>query len=695
MSNTVYHDRPDDSKWAGTGANQTRPTSGNTPFDRADPASSIPQIDLLESMGFSFVLVGAGDKRPVKAAWQTFSETPDAAQAHVLAGGNLGVHLGKLSGGMVAVDVDKGLAHVLDSIPELAGTLQSYRDNATDRRKFFLRIDGDLPLATSYKTDLVQIDLLSSTKKGTDKQAVVLGTHPSGAQYRLSGDALLTVDGATFAGWWQRLTGKNLTSENCNSSHEQSTAKQDVDPDSLIGKVKAAWQILDVFAHFGLAAQGTRQEPDGQTRVLDNGGLIVSADGELWFNHSAQMGGNLFNAWQYGQTGGQTADIADGEFWPILREMADLKGIEYETGWRTRDPEEVQEDMRRRRTWLHHADGTEALRDIGFVRVEGPRKTFDALLARCEEHGTDKVCVGLRRIGEWTNQNHQTVRNHLELFAGAGWVVVDTDHSPWLLTIAPVPYLDTFSNSTAKEVSNYGTGREFYGDNRADDAFLINHAAYKKRRAAADLPALPSLGQSSLLVLSHLVAYGDRDRAQLRHATGLGEQAVGKATRRLEEYGIVEVVSERSRGAKVYDLADGWKARIEELRPYLVTDGTQDRRIHDNAYNRVAWAHAQKDVDPAYVARVESQLDALEGMPVAQWVGPPWFGPEQPVSKETLDERRVKAYEAMMERANGYLQRPLLWQAELADLRYVMGRLGENLADYVQNVNLDDWGMAA
>lgn len=94
---------------------------------------------------------------------------------------------------------------------------------------------------------------------------------------------------------------------------------------TMVEAVKNAWDTVGVFKQFGLVGE-TRREPNGETRLLGNGGLLVAEDKDTWYNFSAEEGGGVLEAWawcRYGSVGGKR-----GRFREMLLEMAQAANLD-------------------------------------------------------------------------------------------------------------------------------------------------------------------------------------------------------------------------------------------------------------------------------------------------------------------------------------------------------------------------------
>jgi DNA-binding MarR family transcriptional regulator len=148
-----------------------------------------------------WVLIPSGSKAPRYKGWQRTPKTAAAAAKHAARGGNVGLLCGAQSGWLIAIDADDRAGDLAQRWPVLGHTIRIWRDNAPDRCKWIVRC----PQAISAKCLPSAIEILAgSLEAGTN--AVVWGTHPSGARLRIEGDAVITLSLADLAAIWQWRT---------------------------------------------------------------------------------------------------------------------------------------------------------------------------------------------------------------------------------------------------------------------------------------------------------------------------------------------------------------------------------------------------------------------------------------------------------------------------------------------------------
>ena len=161
--------------------------------------------------------------------------------------------------------------------------------------------------------------------------------HPSGGLYRYMQNGPIThiQNYNPLVDWLNSI---------CPVAPKQSReyTKQAIKPtqgDDLLSAVKAAWPTcLSVFAHFGMAGN-VQQERNNELRLLGNGGLLLTDDGEKWFDFEGERGGGLFEAWWFCRFG--TPYDKHNHFRQVLIEMAEAAGIDSAKFYRKGDEAKV------------------------------------------------------------------------------------------------------------------------------------------------------------------------------------------------------------------------------------------------------------------------------------------------------------------------------------------------------------------
>lgn len=696
----------------------------------------------LADFGFGFVKVKAHDKRPIGQGWQKTAYTADEARAHYLAGGNVGVHAGELSNGIIWIDVDRGrtLDQFLATFPELTSSLRVYRDNAPGRGKVAIRIVDRIPSPTKWKA--APTDKSPSTELlSTGNQAVVWGTHPSGARYQLAGETVVEMSYAELSALWQRWTGRPLTENPTKRPKRQAAPEQPhytpQDPDNLIEQVKAAWPILGVLQRFGLASHGTEEERNGETRVLGNGGLLISKDGALWSipNNGQGFGGNVFHAWFWAKHQRLVDFRTDkAAFRETLLEMAEAAGLEIPKSAGVVDPEEVRTEVAALRAWVKSTSFSDLVPKemqsaVGYRTDGTDTKIAHAVLDECHERGTWRIYVSRRKLAIRAGLgSHETAQKALNRLSG--WFV--TLHDDGAIELAARRSTTSLSVPLVEDLV-VDLRAANYGEMMGDDVFLtgaskaaknrVNRDARRVERMMVDAGDMTpeeaaavawfkemwaatesGLGEAGARMIDAILTHGDMTRAELVSATGKTKSAVGRITLRLERLGLLVAEQESSRSPKVYCLASEWAARLDRLRPTLKTHKLGAERRKRNEEQLIGYCDRElkrKNVDEdrrrslaRRRARAEKRLAELvaelhEGADVDRWVTTasatnPRFD-HAPIMQERRQERYLAATEALSD-----LVQPdrLLWRDELAKARALAGVVGVNLADYVDSQSL-------
>src|SRR5690606_11109154 len=130
--------------------------------------------------------------------------------SHVATGGNGGMHGGENSSGIVWLDVDDGrFSEFLARFPDLAETVHSTRPDAPGRGKVAIKVCGEIPPGKKFKHDPRDrspfFEVLS-----TGNQAAIVGIHPDGARYELTGSVVVEMDRTTFDALVKDWTGQRL-----------------------------------------------------------------------------------------------------------------------------------------------------------------------------------------------------------------------------------------------------------------------------------------------------------------------------------------------------------------------------------------------------------------------------------------------------------------------------------------------------
>lgn len=123
----------------------------------------------------------------------------------------------------------------------------------------------------------------------------------------------------------------------------------------LIAAVKGVWgSAMAVFEHFEMAIQ-QRTEPDGQIRLMGNGGLLLTQDLQQWFCFSDEIGGDMIEAWGYCRFG-NSYDKAR-HFRQVLLEMAVAGGIDIAKFYKRGDEAKTESNKTHSSYWAQQYSG--------------------------------------------------------------------------------------------------------------------------------------------------------------------------------------------------------------------------------------------------------------------------------------------------------------------------------------------------
>lgn len=149
--------------------------------------------------------------------------------------------------------------------------------------------------------------------------------HPTGGHYRFirEGDISYIYTLEPIISWLGSITPPALPPHQTNGI-QRPEAK--IEGDTLLDAVLSYWQTcLQVFAHFGFT-ENVKEDRGGELRLLGNGGLLITADHQLFYNFSDEFGGGAVEAWAYCKMGNTYDKHRD--FYTVLCEMAEAAGID-------------------------------------------------------------------------------------------------------------------------------------------------------------------------------------------------------------------------------------------------------------------------------------------------------------------------------------------------------------------------------
>lgn len=278
----------------------------------------------LAEQGAKFALPYGRSKNKFEDGWPEKPHSLNEAIVHARRGGNVGVLTGEYSDGIVAIDRDVHFSETVEMLGDLGKTTKIIRDNAPERGKFLYRLDGAIPPSVVWKEN--------PTDKHPSCEFLAKGRHaltdPSeseGGHYRLIdtdyGIQKITLVELEYI--WRLITGGSI--------HKEQRAKEDAEQektnkDDFVRQVKEAWPVATVFEHFDRTTHGTAKDK-GETRLLGNGGLLISTDGKQWYCHADSIGGDNLDAWAYCRWNKRVDRGNPKMFWDVVNDMAGVAGI--------------------------------------------------------------------------------------------------------------------------------------------------------------------------------------------------------------------------------------------------------------------------------------------------------------------------------------------------------------------------------
>lgn len=285
--------------------------------------------------GLCVIPVIERDKKPA-LAWEEYHTRRSTVEEIKLWWGNghnynIGIVHGEVSGNFVTLDIDhdSGLVdEMFNAHPYLfAGRIE--QSGSGEGYHIPLKLDQLPDFGIDQKQDRPRGNRTWKTKTGVCNirarfcQTVCAPSiHPSGNPYRFLQEGPITqvANLDRLIEWLDRLAPPKIT-----TAPAINKPTRPVQSDDLLGEVKAVWDCLSVFDQFTIAGQ-QRKEPNGEIRLLGNGGLLVTEDLQRWYSFADEMGGGVFEAWGYCRFGNSYDKTR--HFRQVLLEMAQAAGIE-------------------------------------------------------------------------------------------------------------------------------------------------------------------------------------------------------------------------------------------------------------------------------------------------------------------------------------------------------------------------------
>lgn len=239
---------------------------------------------------------------------------------------NIGIVHGEVSNNYITLDIDHDtglmtqLVHeheyLLEGRIEQSGSGQGYHipirlESLPD---FGLDHKGNRPRGNrTWKLDTGHLNIRCRYCQTVAPPSI----HPTGNPYKFiqTGEILQLPNLDNLIEWLNKLTTPAPISPGRVTTYTS---------DDLLTKVKDAWNVFKVFQHFGKAGS-PRTEPNGEIRLMGNGGLLITQDLQQFYIFSDDFGGDIFHAWGYCRVGSSYNN--QQHFYPMLLEMAKAAGI--------------------------------------------------------------------------------------------------------------------------------------------------------------------------------------------------------------------------------------------------------------------------------------------------------------------------------------------------------------------------------
>ena len=573
----------------------------------------------LAGAGVEFTLPYRGNKQPFTEGWPSYRPDLATVAQHLALGHNLGAHVTGYTDGwkLPYFDLDDGpgLAALLRVAPELANSLQSWRDSGSG--KIFVWVhDPDNELHNQSTPDLNG----PHTKREfiTRGHGTFYGVHPSGERYQTNGAApmVLTVDRVKAV--CEALLGQEWKEGKKQRERVEAGQGYTRQDGGDVDRVKAAWTPSAVFKHHWPGCQIVKDR-GGELRILGKGGLLCNDDDGLWHSFAENTGGDVFNAWSF--AGG--LDI-DRDFPAILREMAAVKGVAL-TPRQTRkdgdpDPDPApdrqtgggggivgminRQRLRARSVDLAQIVPSELQAAKGYRTGDRDRVVLDTALGYLWELRTTEARISNLELSVRTGYSPGACGAAMKRLQNIFQPIDDGGPGKQATRYKLSDALLCDTNNTGEEVSQCSALP--LATHRAHDVFVRSLSAItperiaeeNERRRAVDLQPMrdnrqlrarlaamaDALGPGVLRLVDALFMYGAMDRDGLAVVL----QKSPTATRRLVTKAIDGGLVDEDEGG-LFTLVDGWSERVAELDASVPTAGTMARRALAAADSRLRY----------------------------------------------------------------------------------------------------------
>ena len=599
--------------------------------------------DILTRAGAGFVLVRrpgeeyrnqhgetvtAKGKEPIGYGWQKEPKTLAEAGKHVKHGGNAGLAGG--AGNLILLDFDKDRAGALALWPELADTLEIYRENAPDRAKFIVHIDGPLP--PNAKDHDAGIEVLAKGAHG-----VIVGTHESGAVIEWRGERIITTTADRVAALWRQRTGTELGASGHNHEDAGPADAEAVQrSQALVTKVldlagvpTPVWKPYDGDGRKVVLDKCPFNPPDDPHAEDRSAAVVIGADGRIGaVCHHARCQARI----QAHEGGGWALLKSIAGFQPELERQNNALLVEALREWARQEDfaEQVPitlQSERGYRTAETDTAAADAILDLAMVhgRLENIPISLRKLRATIGCGSINTAGAALRRLANWFVEADDPPPDGDDITLARRWSIAPALRS-WAadaVSNGEVAYIARILSSTNGSTTGKAQ-RAIYATSpltteKARDAFSASQtpltrtelneriAARDEERAAMkaagvpdeELPprikpqryrrrlaaTLPSAGRRVLRVIDALAVHGGTlSRKQLCALLHLSASALSRALGRGAELGLLDVDDRH-----IVTLADDWKHQVDRKESQMPTAGRQLERAIDDVDAGLRW----------------------------------------------------------------------------------------------------------
>ncbi len=287
--------------------------------------NSVQSLQWLDEQSAKFALPFGRTKNQFEKEWPNKPHTLTEAMEHDRRGGNVGILTGKHSANIVAIDRDVNFSQTVAMLGDLGKTAKIIRSNAPGRGKFLYKINGDIPPTIAWRPEGARHPECEFLGDNGQRHALCPPSEIDGGRYELidSEFGIQPITPHELDYIWRLITGGSIYKEM--RASEESEANKTGNND-YVNQVKDAWTVQSVFEHFDKVTNGIAKDR-GETRILGNGGLLISADGNQWYDHSDSVGGDKLDAWAWCKWGKRIDRSNPKMFWDVVNDMAGIKGI--------------------------------------------------------------------------------------------------------------------------------------------------------------------------------------------------------------------------------------------------------------------------------------------------------------------------------------------------------------------------------